>query len=68
MSKFTIEVDKDLEKVLVGNAALRGMSVEKLIVMLLHRFAVDEHIMKVEDMKLGYEECGEVNLEWANLK
>lgn len=68
MSKFTIEVDEELERVLVKNAAIGGVSVEKFIELLLNRFAVDRHSMKVEDMKAGYEDCAELNLEWANLK
>lgn len=68
MSNYTIEVDEALAKILSEKAALKNMSVEKLIVYLLHRFALDPHSMKVEDMKGGYEECGELNLEWANLK
>lgn len=68
MSKYTIEVDEGLEKILAANARARGMSVEKLIELLLHRFSIDKHSMKVEAMKEGYEECGDINLEWANLK
>lgn len=68
MSKYTIEVNGQLEKILVGNAKAKGMSVEKIIELLLSRFALDSHSMKVEQLKDGYEACGEINLDWANLK
>lgn len=68
MSNYTIEVDENLDRILSEKAALKRMRVEELIVFLLHRFALDPHSMKVEDMKDGYEQCAELNLEWANLK
>lgn len=57
-----------MERILSNGARERNMSIEKLIELLLHRFAVDPHSIRVEDMKNGYEECGELNLQWANLK
>ena len=68
MSRYTVEVDENLDRILTGAANMRSMSVEKLIELLLNRFAVDAHSIKTEDMKEGYAECGALNLEWANLK
>ncbi len=68
VSKYVIEVDAELEKILASSARERNMSVEQLIRLLLHRFAIDPHSIKTEDMKEGYEACGELNLQWANLK
>ncbi|MCI9031753.1 MAG: hypothetical protein HFK09_04435 [Clostridia bacterium] len=68
MRSYLIEVDEELDKILGSAAALKNMSVEKLITLLLHRFALDPHSMKVEDMQSGYVSCGDLNLEWANLK
>lgn len=68
MRKYTIEVDERVEKILSDMAQARGMRVEKIIGLLLERFAIDGHTMKVEELKEGYEACGPLNLEWANLK
>jgi hypothetical protein len=68
VSKYVIEVDTELESILASGARERNMSVEQLIRLLLHRFAIDPHSIKAEDMKDGYEACGELNLQWANLK
>lgn len=68
MSKYTIEVNAELDKILSSAAHERGMSTKELIVVLLNRFAVDPHSIKAEDMRDGYIECGAMNLEWAELK
>lgn len=69
MSKYLIEVDAEVDKVLNENAAARGASAEQIISELIHTYLIPAHIMQLEDeWKKGYSECGEINLEWANLK
>ena len=66
--QYTIEVNDALNNILTSNAAKAGMSTEALIVSLLNKFVIDAHIMeKVELWEKGFDECAEINLDWANL-
>lgn len=68
MSKFIIEVKPELETRLRDVARIKGMSVEDYVSYLVNRYAVSLHTMSIEEIEKGYAECGDINLEWANLK
>ena len=68
MIKFYIEVSPEVESDLRDAARIKGMKVEDYIAYLVNRYAVQLHTLEVESMEKGYEECGSLNLEWANLK
>ena len=56
-------MNADLEE----GAKLRDMSVERFIARILDRYVISEHILDNEESKNAYVECGDVNLDWANL-
>jgi len=64
---YTIKVSEELNNILIDNAKNQNNSVEKLIIEILTRYAVPTHMMDSDTMRKGYAECGEINLEWANL-
>ncbi|MCL2862268.1 MAG: hypothetical protein FWE22_07660 [Firmicutes bacterium] len=64
---YTIKVTEEVNKLLNDNAKRQNVSVEKLISEILSRYVIPVHMMDSETMEKGYVECGEMNLEWANL-
>lgn len=68
MITITIEVENNVESKLRDAACIKGMRVEDYIAYLVNRYAISLHTMELESMEKGYEECGTLNLEWANLK
>lgn len=67
MYKYQIEIGEKLNAVLEEGARMKDMAIERFIAEILNRYAVDPHIMEKEDVKEGYEESGDINLDWSNL-
>ena len=68
MAKYLIEVDETVDKILKENANLKSLSVESVIKEILNRFTISAHTMQYEDeLKEGYQQSGDINLDWANL-
>ena len=67
MKNFKIEVSDELGEIIFRAAMSTGKSEEKFISDILSRFVFDPHIMEGKDVAQGYAECGELNLEIANL-
>ena len=57
-------MDKRLQEV----AKIKGVPVEKYVADLVNRYALSLHTMNQEELRQGYEETGDINLDWANLK
>ncbi len=66
--KYIIEVNEELNKRLNEVAKIKGMPVEKYVSELVNRYALSLHTMDQEALGKGYEETGDINLDWANLK
>ena len=67
MKKITVSVSKESYERLEKLAINRNQSVEKIIEELVERFAPVSHTIVEEELKSGYEEVGQINLDWANL-
>lgn len=68
MREFTIRLSDEEYEALATAAKLENETPEQKAVSVLHTMLVRPHNMNEESMKKGYEEAGEVNLEWAGLK
>lgn len=66
--KYVIEVNEDMDERLKSVAKIKGMPVEKYVAELVNRYALSLHTMNQEELGKGYEETGDINLDWANLK
>lgn len=71
MSKYIIEPDPNVENALIEYAERHGMSPEQAAVKILNAALNLAHTMYGEtesrDAARGYNEWGDVNLEWANI-
>ncbi len=67
MIKYWIEVSDELNRILTDNAKAKNLTIEQLIAEVLSRFTISAHILDSEDTQKGYAECGDINLDWANL-
>jgi len=67
MRKLIIEVSDEMFEKIKDSAKKSGINEEKFIAEILARYIIDPHIMKSEAVKNAYQECGEINLEIANL-
>ena len=66
--KYLIKVDDALNTVLTNNADKRNIPVSALIAEMLKRYVIDAHIMEQSELwKNGFDECADVDLDWANL-
>ncbi|MCH5165680.1 MAG: hypothetical protein J1G01_04695 [Clostridiales bacterium] len=66
--KYIIEVNEQMNSILENNAAKRNISVPILIAEMLKRYVIDSHIMEQSEVwENGFNECADVNLDWANL-
>ena len=66
--KFCIELEDAVEKNLRDIARIKGMPVEQYVADLVNRYALSLHTMNQEELAKGYEDTGDINLDWANLK
>ena len=67
MKKIEIELQEGTYDMLIQYASLRKLPVEKVVSLLVEKFAPVTHSMVLEDIIKGYEESAGVNLDWANL-
>ncbi len=66
MKVYQIEISDQLNKILEEAARAMDMSIENFIGKILHRYAIDPHILEQDDVKNAYEEMGDLNLEISN--
>ena len=66
MKEYRVEVDDELNEILEEAARRMDTSIENFIEQILHRFALDPHIMEEEELKDGYRDMGDINLEISN--
>lgn len=66
MKVYKINIEDSLAEILEKGAAMTDNNVESFIAQILNRFAIDPHIMEQEDVKEGYREVGDINLEISN--
>ena len=67
MKTVTVEISEELYEMLEKYAISRRLTVSQIVNLLVERFAPITHTMKEEELKAGYEESSEINLDWANL-
>ena len=67
MKKITVEISEEIYEMLSEYAISRKQPVGKIVEALIEKFAPVSHTMIEEEVKNGYEEVGEINLDWANL-
>ena len=71
MGKYIIEPDRNVENALIEYAECHGMTCEQAVVKILNVALTLTHTMYGEAETLeaarGYDEWGDVNLEWANV-
>ncbi len=68
MNKYQIEVEDELNAILEEAAQKLDMNIESFISQILNRFAIDPHIMEQDEVKDGYVEMGDINLDISNNK
>ena len=66
MKVYQIEVDDSLNVILEEAARKMDVNIESFISEILNRYAIDPHIMEQEEVKQGYADMGEINLEISN--
>ena len=66
MKVYQIEIGDSLNVILEEVARKLDISIESFIGEILNRYAIDPHIMEQDDVKVGYEEMGELNLKISN--
>ena len=66
MKEYRVEVDDELNEILEEAARRMDTSIENFIEQILNRFALDPHIMEEEELKDGYRDMGDINLEISN--
>lgn len=66
--RYVIEVSEEMDKRLREDAKIKGLPVEQYVAELVNRYALSLHTMNQEELGKGYEETGDINLDWANLK
>ncbi len=66
MKVYQIEVNDKLNEILEEASKKLDVNIESFIARILDRFAIDPHIMEQDEVKRGYEEMGEINLEISN--
>lgn len=68
MNVYQIEVDDELNVILEEAAQKMDVNIESFISQILNRFAIDPHIMEQDEVKDGYVEMGDINLNISNNK
>ena len=66
MKAYEIEINEELNAIIEEGAKRMNLSTERFIAEILNRYAIDPHIMEGEEVKKGYEEMGDINLEISN--
>ena len=66
MKVYQIEINDELNEILEEASRKMDVNIESFITQILDRFAIDPHIMEQDEVKRGYEEMGEINLEISN--
>lgn len=71
MGKYIIEPDQSTETALVEYSARHGITREEAVVKILNAALDLAHTMygeaETREAARGYDEWGDINLEWANL-
>ena len=67
MKLLKVEVSDSLFEKIQKSAAAAKVNDEQFIAEILSRYVIDAHIMESKEVEDGYEECGPLNLEIANL-
>ena len=68
MNVYQIEVDDELNAILEEAAQKMDVNIESFISQILNRFAIDPPIMEQDEVKDGYVEMGDINLNISNNK
>ena len=68
MNVYQIEVDDELNAILEEAVQKMDVNIESFISQILNRFAIDPHIMEQDEVKDGYVEMGDINLNISNNK
>ena len=66
MHVYQIEINDDLNKILEEAAQKMDANIETFITQILQRFTLDPHTMEQEEVKEGYRQMGDINLEISN--
>lgn len=66
MKVYQIEVGDELNEILEEAARTMDMNIESFIAQILNRFAIDPHIMEQDEVKDGYRDMGDINLDISN--
>ena len=66
MKVYRIEISDELNEILEEAAMKNDENIETFISRILDRFAIDPHIMEQDEVKEGYREVGDINLEISN--
>lgn len=65
MSKYIIEIDGELEKMLIEKSSGRGKTAEQFIKDIIDRYLPLMHKIDQEELAKGYTEMAEINLDIA---
>ena len=66
MKVYQIEVNDQLNEILEEAARKMDTNIETFITRVWDRFAIDPHIMEQEEVKDGYTDMGDINLDISN--
>ena len=66
MKVYQIEINDELNEILEEASRKMDVNIESFIAQILDRFAIDPHIMEQDEVKDGYREVGDINLEISN--
>ena len=66
MKVYQIEIDDELNAILEEAARKMDVNIETFISQIVNRFAIDPHIMEQDDVKDGYTQMGDINLDISN--
>ncbi len=66
MHIYQIEVGDELNAILEEAAARMDTNIESFITQILNRYAIDPHIMEQDEVKNGYTDMGDINLDISN--
>lgn len=66
MKVYRVEIDDELNLILEEAARKMDMNIESFISQILNRYAIDPHIMEQDEVKEGYADMGDINLDISN--
>ena len=67
MKKIQVTLQDGTYNMLTKYAEFKNLPIEKVVAILVEKFAPVSHTMILEDIIKGYEESAGENLDWANL-